>query len=85
MSPDTVRSMVVLPAPLAPTTATTSPAPTASVTEWSARRSPWPASTPDSSSSDGPRLVVEFMLGAAMVGQRAAERETQCRMCRRTT
>src|SRR5919197_3817313 len=51
--PETDRSVVVLPAPLAPSSATISPSSTRSETPWSALIGPYRASTPRSSSSGG--------------------------------
>src|SRR5262249_25195527 len=56
-SPEMVRSVVVFPAPLAPSRHTNSPAPTVSVTPWSAAIRPYRASTP-SSVSTGPRSEI---------------------------
>src|SRR6187200_1929860 len=49
--PETARIVVVLPAPLAPSTTTTSPPPTVRSISWSTLTAPYPARTPLSSRS----------------------------------
>src|SRR6478609_7339883 len=58
--PETARMVVVLPAPLAPSTTTTSPPPTVRSISWSTLTAPYPARTPLSSS----REVIRSLAGA---------------------
>src|SRR5205823_5499777 len=67
--PVTARSVVVLPAPLAPSNATMSPTPTLIDTPWSARVCPYPARTPSRASrvdiSVRPQQFLSSTLGFA--------------------
>src|SRR3979411_393701 len=80
-NPDSARSMVVLPAPLGPSSATTSPGDTVKSIPCSTRILPYPdSSRPTASSGSGTEvstdhLLVDANLGRRFGGQDAAEIE----------
>src|SRR5712664_1200391 len=80
-NPDSARSMVVLPAPLGPSNATTSPGDTVKSMPCSTRILPYPdSSRPTASSGSGAEvstdhLLVDANLGRRSGGQRVAEIE----------